>query len=165
MTKLLPTLLSFLAETAVIDPRTAPYAALLLRISLGVLLLAHAGIKFFVFTPAGTEHYFVSLGLPGWLGLFVIAAETITGVALVLGIWARLAALVIAPDLIGAVLLVHLQNGFLFTAKGGGYEYPLFWAVALIVQFLLGDGAFALVPTPGSASQRHSGAAGYGKAR
>jgi putative oxidoreductase len=153
-----------LAETAMIDIRTAPYAALLLRVSLGALLLAHAGIKFFIFTPAGTEHYFATLGLPGWVGLFVMAAEAITGAALVLGVWARLAALVIAPDLIAAVLLVHLQNGFVFTAPGGGFEYPLFWAIALLVQVLLGDGALALVPTPAYTTRWLAGAPGHGKA-
>jgi putative oxidoreductase len=131
-----------------IDARTAPYAALLLRVTLGAFLLIHAGIKLFVFTPAGTEHFFASLGLPGWFGLLIMAAEAITGAALVLGVWARLAALVIFPDLVGAIVLVHLQSGFVFTDKGGGYEYPLLWAIALLVQFLLGDGAFALAPTP-----------------
>ena len=47
-----------------IAPRTAPYAALLLRVSLGALFLAHAGLKLFVFTPAGTAQFFGSVGLP-----------------------------------------------------------------------------------------------------
>ena len=128
------------------DPRTAPYAALLLRVSLGGLFLAHAGLKLFVFTPAGTERFFASLGLPGWVGLVVIAAETAAGLALILGIYPRLAALLMVPDLLGAIVLVHAKNGFFFTAPGGGYEYPAFWAVALVVLALLGDGAFALRP-------------------
>jgi len=128
------------------DPCTAPYAALLLRVSLGGLFLAHAGLKLFVFTPAGTEHFFASLGLPGWVGLVVIAAETAAGLALILGIYPRLAALLMVPDLLGAIVLVHAKNGFFFTAPGGGYEYPAFWAVALVVLALLGDGAFALRP-------------------
>jgi putative oxidoreductase len=131
-----------------IEARTAPYAALLLRVSMGALLLAHAGLKYFVFTPAGTEHFFASLGLPGWFGLFVIAAETVAGLALILGIYARLAALLIAPDLLGAIALVHFQKGFFFNVPGGGWEYPAFWAVALIAFVFLGDGAWALRPTP-----------------
>ena len=130
-----------------IDPRTAPYAALLLRVSLGALFLAHAGLKLFVFTPAGTERFFASLGLPGWVGLVVIAAEIIGGVALIVGFYARVAALLMIPDLLGAIALVHIHNGFFFTAKGGGYEYPLFWAVALAVVALVGDGAWALRPS------------------
>jgi len=133
----------------IVAPRTAPYAALLLRVSLGLLFLIHAGMKFFVFTPAGTEHFFASLGLPGWFGLVVIAAETLGGIALILGVYARWVALLLVPDLIGAIVLVHAKNGFLFTAKGGGYEYPLFWAVALVVLALSGDGAFALLSSTG----------------
>ncbi len=124
-----------------IDSRTAPYAALLLRVTLGVFLLAHAGLKFFVFTPAGTEKFFASLGLPGWVGLLVIAAETMCAIALILGVQVRLAALVMAVDLLGAIVLVHARNGFLFTAPGGGWEYPAFWAIALVVQARLGAGA------------------------
>jgi len=127
-----------------IDTRSAPYAALLLRLALGGLLLAHAGLKYFVFTPAGTEKYFASLGLPGWSGLLVIAGEVICGLALILGIYARIAAILMAADLLGAVFLVHIHNGFFFTNTGGGYEYPAFWAIALIVQAGLGEGALAL---------------------
>ncbi len=131
-----------------IDNRTAPYGALLLRVSMGALFLAHASLKYFVFTPAGTEKYFASLGLPPVFGLVVIVAELIAGIALILGIWPRLAALLIAPDLIGAIILVHSHNGFFFNAHGGGWEYPAFWTIGLITLALLGDGAYALVPTP-----------------
>ena len=72
-----------------IDTKTAPYAALLLRVSLGGLLLAHAGLKYFVFTPAGTEKFFASLGLPGWFGLVVMAGETVCGLALILGVYSH----------------------------------------------------------------------------
>lgn len=134
--------------TSSVDPRSAPYAGLLLRVSMGLLFLAHASLKYFVFTPAGTEKYFISLGLPGWFGLFIMAAEFAAGIALILGVWPRLVALLIAPDLIGAIALVHIHNGFFFNAKGGGWEYPAFWTIALIALALLGDGAYALAPTP-----------------
>ena len=68
-----------------IDSRTAPYAATLLRVALGLLFLAHAGLKIFVFTPAGTAQFFGSLGLPPALAYLVIAIEVIGGVALILG--------------------------------------------------------------------------------
>ena len=131
----------------IVASRTAPYAALLLRVSLGLLFLIHAGLKFFVFTPAGTEHFFASLGLPGWFGLVIIAVETLGAVALILGVFVRQAALILAADLAGAIVLVHIHRGFLFTDPGGGYEYPLFWAVTLIALALLGEGAMALRPT------------------
>lgn len=131
-----------------IDTRTAPYAALLLRVASGGLLLAHAGLKYFVFTPAGTEKFFASLGLPGWFGLTVTAAEIVCGVALIFGLYTRIAAILMAADLVGAVFLVHIRNGFFFTDTGGGYEYPAFWAIALIVQALLGPGALAVRLNP-----------------
>lgn len=131
-----------------IDTGTAGYAALLLRVTLGFLFLAHDWLKFFIFTPAGTEHFFASLGLPGGFGIFVMLWELAAAIALILGIWPRLAALLIAPDLIGAIVLVHIHNGFFFTAKGGGWEYPAFWVIALVALALIGDGPYALLPTP-----------------
>lgn len=133
-----------------IDTRTAPYAALALRVSLGILFLAHAGLKLWVFTPAGTAQYFGSLGLPPVLAYLVMLGETAGGLALVLGVYTRVAALALVPILIGAIATVHGANGWLFTNAGGGWEFPAFWAAALGVQSLLGDGAYALrVPSLG----------------
>jgi putative oxidoreductase len=127
-----------------IDERTAPYAALLLRVSLGVLFLAHAGLKLFVFTPAGTAQFFVSLGLPSVMGYFTIAWEICGSFALILGLWARIAALCMIPDLLGAIVLVHAHAGFFFTNADGGWEYPGLWAIALLVLALSGDGKWAM---------------------
>lgn len=127
-----------------IDSRTAPYAALLLRVSLGALFLAHAGLKFFVFTPAGTAKFFGSLGLPPALAYVTIAVEVVGGIALILGLWTRIAAIAVLPILLGAIFTVHGAAGFFFTNPHGGWEYPAFWAIALLVQALLGDGAYAL---------------------
>lgn len=130
-----------------IDDRTAPYAALILRVSLGALFLVHAGLKLFVFTPAGTAQYFASLGLPAAMGYFVMVWEFVGGVALLLGIWARIAALCMIPDLLGAIALVHAHVGFFFTDAGGGWEYPGLWAVTLLVLALTGDGKWAIKST------------------
>lgn len=127
-----------------INSRTAPYAALLLRLTLGLLFLAHASLKLFVFTPAGTAKFFGSVGLPGELAYVVIAAELLAAVALILGIWTRLVAIAAIPILLGAIFTVHGAAGFFFNNPNGGWEYPAFWTVALIVQALLGDGAYAL---------------------
>jgi putative oxidoreductase len=127
-----------------IDSRTAPYAALLLRLSLGALFLAHAGLKFFVFRPAGTAKFFASVGMPAELAYLVIPAEVLAGVALILGVWTRAVALAATPILLGAIFTVHGAAGFFFTNPHGGWEYPAFWTVALLVQALLGDGAHAL---------------------
>lgn len=131
-----------------IDTRTAPYAATLLRATLGCLFFAHAGLKLFVFTPAGTAQFFASLGLPGPLAYLVIAAEILGGLALVTGFFARIAALALVPVLLGAIATVHGAAGFFFTNPGGGWEYPALWIVGLIVVALVGEGAFALKPTP-----------------
>ena len=119
-------------------------AALLLRVALGVLLLAHAGLKVFVFTPAGAAGYFSSLGLPGGLAYLTIAAETLGGIALIIGFQTSLVALLLVPVLLGAAILAHGPYGFWFNNEGGGWEYPAFWALALFVQSLLGGGAYAV---------------------
>lgn len=127
-----------------IDSRTAPLAALLLRVSLGGLFLAHAGLKLFVFTPAGTAQFFGSLGLPPALAYVTMAVEILGGIALILGVWTRGVAIVLVPILLGAIFTVHGSAGFFFNNAHGGWEYPAFWIIALIVQALLGDGIYAL---------------------
>lgn len=126
------------------------YAALALRVTLGGLFLAHAAMKLFVFTPAGTAQFFGSLGLPPALAYVVIVWEVIVGVALVLGIWTSFAALIAVPDLLGAIFSAHIHAGFFFNNPNGGWEYPAFWAIALVVQALLGDGAYATKPNKAS---------------
>jgi putative oxidoreductase len=143
-----------------IDPRTAPYAALLLRISLGVLLLAHGLLlKVFTFTIPGTVGFFESIGYPGFFAYLVILGEIGGGLALILGLWTRPIALMLLPIMIGATLQ-HAGNGWLFTAPNGGWEFPAFWTVMLVVQALLGDGAFAWRPAflPARTSGRLVGA-------
>lgn len=119
-------------------------AATILRVSMGVLFLAHAGLKLFIFTPAGTVGYFASLGLPGPLAYLVIAAELFGGIALILGVYGRWVSLALVPILLGSIYVPHGAAGFFFSNEGGGWEFPAFWAVTLIVLALLGDGAFAL---------------------
>ena len=123
---------------------TAPYAVLLLRVSLGVMFLAHVALKIFVFTVPGFVGYFASLGLPAIVAYGTIALELLGGIALILGIYVSWVALPLAIEVLGTIVLVHGANGWLFTNKGGGWEYPAFWTVGLIVLYLLGDGALAL---------------------
>ena len=130
-----------------IDTRTAPYAALVLRLSLGALFLAHAWLKIFVFTPAGTAQFFGSLGLPPALGYVTIAWEVVGALALIFGVWSRVAAIALIPILLGAIATVHGAAGFFFTSPNGGWEFPAFWIVGLIVLAATGDGAYALRPT------------------
>ncbi|AVR02072.1 DoxX family protein [Pluralibacter gergoviae] len=129
------------------DQRTTPYAALLLRLALAVLFFAHFGLKFFVFTPAGTAKFFASLGLPGWLAYITMAIELVGAIALLLGIYARAVAIVLVPVLLGAIVTVHGPAGFFFTNPNGGWEFPAFWIVGLLALALIGDGKYALKPT------------------
>jgi len=122
----------------------ADYAAFLLRLGMGLLFLVHAGLKVFVFTPAGTVAFFASLGVPGWFAYPVIALEVIGGIALVIGYYGRWLAIPLAIDLLAAIVLVHGPAGFFFTNPNGGWEYLALWIVGLIAVFLLGDGAFAI---------------------
>jgi putative oxidoreductase len=126
-----------------IDKNTAPYAALILRVALGVMFIAHALLKIVVFTVPGTVQFFESVGFPGFLAYVTIAAELGAGLLLLAGIATRWVALATVPILLGAAW-VHLPNGWVFSAQGGGWEYPVFLAVAAIVQALLGDGAYAV---------------------
>lgn len=129
-----------------IDNRSAPFAALLLRVTLGIMLLAHGLLlKVLTFGIPGTVGYFQSLGYPGSLAYLVMLAETVGGIALILGLWTRTVALLLVPILVGATLQ-HAGNGWVFSAKGGGWEFPAFWTVVLVVQAMLGGGAYAWSP-------------------
>lgn len=115
----------------------------MLRTALGAMALAHAGLKIFVFTIPGTVGFFESLGLPAALAYATIAAELLAGVALVAGFHTRWAALALVPFLAGATW-AHSGNGWVFSSPNGGWEFPAFWTLALLVQALLGSGAYAV---------------------
>jgi putative oxidoreductase len=121
---------------------TAEYGAFALRVSLGVIMIAHALLKVLVFTIPGTVGFFESVGLPGVLAYPVIAGEFFGGVALIVGFKTRLVSLLLVPILLGATA-VHAGNGWVFNAPNGGWEYPALLAVGVVVQALLGNGAFS----------------------
>ena len=125
------------------DTARVELGAFVLRISLGVMFIAHAGLKYFVFTLPGTAQFFASLGLPPALAYLTFGAELVGGILLVLGVYGRYVALALVPVLLGATW-AHVGNGWTFSAPNGGWEYPAFLSVAAIVQYLIGDGVFAL---------------------
>lgn len=122
----------------------ADIAALILRVTMGVLFIAHGWMKYSVFTPAGTAGYFASIGLPPFLAYVTIAVEILGGLALIAGLWTRWVSILLIPVMVGAGYFGHGANGFFFSTEGGGWEYPAFWTVTLVVQALLGGGALAL---------------------
>ncbi len=127
---------------------TVDLGALVLRVTLGVMYIAHSLVlKYLVFTLPGTAQFFGSLGLPPVLAYIVFWTELIGGILLVLGVWPRFVAIALVPILVGA-LWTHAGNGWVFSAANGGWEYPLFLIVVSAVQGLIGDGAYALSPTP-----------------
>ncbi len=117
--------------------------ATLLRVSLGILLLAHGLLKVFVFTVPGTVGFFASLGLPAIVAYATIFGELAGGLALIAGFMTRLAAVLSFPILLGATW-AHLGNGWVFSNQGGGWEFPLLLAVLSVVVALQGSGAYAL---------------------
>jgi putative oxidoreductase len=128
----------------VIDTRTAPYAALVLRVALGIMFVAHSLVlKHFTYGMAGTVQFFESLGLPAALAYFTFWAELIGGLALIAGVATRWVALALIPILAGAAW-VHIGNGWVFSNANGGWEYPVFLIVVSVVVALLGSGPYAL---------------------
>ncbi len=129
------------------NTHSADLAALLLRVALGAMFIAHSLLlKLFVFTLPGTAQFFTTLGLPGWSAYLVFALEAVGGIMLVLGVQVRWVALILLPILAGATW-AHAGNGWMFGYTNGGWEYPLYLTLLAYVQVLLGDGTHALSPS------------------
>jgi putative oxidoreductase len=114
------------------------------RIALGIVLFAHGYIlKVETFTIGGTFGFFESIGLPAIAAYLVIGGEILGGIALILGAFTRLAAWLSLPILLGATWM-HLGNNWVFSAEGGGWEFPI-RLVALAVAVGLGSaGKYAI---------------------
>lgn len=133
-----------------IDQRLAPYAAFLLRLSLGTMWLSHALLKLLVFTMPGFQGFLASQGMPTFIAWPVVLMELAGGVLILTGFHGRAASLALLPVLAGATW-AHIGNGWVFSAPNGGWEYPVFLIAASAMHVLLGDGAFAIKPTATSA--------------
>ena len=123
------------------------YGVTVLRLSLGIMWIAHAMLKLLVFTLPGTAEFFVSIGYPGVLAYPVFAAELGGGLALLFGVYARQAALALMP-VMAVAASVHFANGWVHTSPNGGWEYPVFLLMASLSLWLMGDGAYALRRSP-----------------
>jgi putative oxidoreductase len=118
-------------------------ALLLFRASLGLMWLAHALLKYLVFGLAGTASFLQSQGLPGWIATPLFGIELAGALAILAGLYARQISLLLCPVLLGAVW-VHWSNGWLFSAAGGGWEYPAFLLVSSYLFWALPDSKFQL---------------------
>jgi putative oxidoreductase len=123
------------------------YGAMITRLSLGSVLLSHGLLKVIVFTVPGTVAYFESLGLPATAAYLTIFAEVVGGAAILLGLYTRLASLLSIPLLLGA-LWAHSGNDWVFSTKGGGWEFPLLLVVLAAAVAIQGGGPFALRKLP-----------------
>jgi putative oxidoreductase len=129
------------------DNQTAPYGLLLLRLALGTMWVAHGLMKLMLFTVPGFAGFLASQGLPSFLAAPIIFAEIGGGLLIIAGLYGRQVSVLLLPIMIGA-LMVHLPNGWVFSAPKGGWEFPAFLIVASIAHALAGDGAFALRSGP-----------------
>lgn len=118
-------------------------AQVLLRVTFGVLLLAHGLLKVLGFGVEGTVGFFASLGLPAIVAYLVMAGEVLGGVALIVGFRVRTVALLSLPIMLGAVW-VHASKGWLFSNAGGGWEFPVLLVVLAVVLALQGGGTCSI---------------------
>ena len=127
-------------------------AALLLRLGLGTMFVAHGLLKIFIFTFPGTAAFFEQAGFPGWMAYLVSIAEVAGGALLLAGIAVRAITLGLLPILLGATF-VHFGSGWVFSNPNGGWEYPAFLALVSAALVLLGPGRFVLrLPRPASSA-------------
>lgn len=122
-------------------------ARLLLRASLGTMWLSHAWLKYGVFTMAGFSGFLAQQGLPTALAWPIVLAEVVGGLLILAGWQGTRASLALLPILAGA-FAIHWPNGWVFSASGGGWEYPAFLAAMSLLHALVGDGRFAIAARP-----------------
>lgn len=116
-------------------PAATAMAIMILRIVVGVVFIAHGYQKVFIFGHAGVAQGFAGMGVPapGLTSALVAAIELIGGLALLLGIGTRIAAVLLACEMLGAIILVHGRNGF-FLPTGAEFAFTLLGSlVALAV--------------------------------
>lgn len=133
----------------------APFGPTVLRVALGSMWIAHALLKYTVFTLPGFAGFLTSQGLPGFMAWPVFLLELIGGLAILTGFYGRWVSLALIP-VMAVAMSTHLANGWLFTNAGGGWEYPLFLIAASFAHFLVGDGALALIPAQQARDDGHA---------
>jgi len=104
----------------------------IIRFSYGLILLTHGLMKVIVSGMNNVYNFFESIGIYGFLAYPVTFAEIILGAFIIFGFKTRESSALTIPIMIGA-LMVHAGNGFVFSNKGGGWEYPLLLVIIAIV--------------------------------
>jgi putative oxidoreductase len=117
----------------------------MLRVVVGIVFFVHGLQKLFVMGFGGVAGMMEGLAVPA-PGLFAVVltlVELLGGLALILGLFTRVAVIPLAVDMLVATLTVHLPNGF-FTVPNGGYEFTLVLMAASVALAIAGPGEAAL---------------------
>jgi putative oxidoreductase len=132
-----------LLSTSSPTPRQLDTALLVVRVIIGTIFIAHGGQKLFTYGMDGVAAGFTQMGIPfaSLMAPFISLLEFAGGIALVVGVLTRLAALGLALNMVGAIAFAHAKSGFFLPA---GFEFALALFGAAVLLAVTGSGSFSV---------------------
>ncbi|WP_373035004.1 DoxX family protein [Sulfurimonas sp.] len=119
-------------------------AKLIIRLSLGIMMLFH-GVEKIIHGIGGVKHLTTSAGLPEFLAYGVYIGEVVVPIFIILGLYARVASVVLALNMTMAIFLAYGNSLFELNKYGAPvFELPFFYFILSVVVFLLGSGRYAV---------------------